>query len=550
MARIPTEMDHPTGDLAPQSQGGSALDRNGFYTPSGLTSRSPMRRPNPLRGLILPLIVAIVCGLGAFVVSNYYMTRWYTSSTTILFPTSASQSGIISSLLGNAAGGPATIPILGPYSTPQYGTDANSAILVMDSGRTKGEVMNRLHLAQRWHLPPDQAGARFNKNVTFLVDKDGLLGIQANDTNPLLAQQIVNAYVQALRDVSTQLSTATAHDNVVALRQKYEAAQEKLASHENDLVALQERMARTMPMGIAVTGSYVDLVNQQTAAQTDLYATNAEIAAQIQTAKKTYGSNLNLPTSVAFSNSTIQELDKAKADFATVSAEYGPAYPGYREAQNRVIQAEQQAKTELQRQYAAVTQFITPDMTALYVKRQSLQARLDTLRQVAAERRTAMVSLPDAQRRESDLNHQILLDNTTDTMLAQALTQAELIEKRDVPMFTIMDAADVPSEPSLPRVGYTTALAAIAGFLLTLAWLAARSHLGQPTSQEQMRRWTDAYGLTERDAVPQALTTDVSASLPERPAPQLSQPNGAATSHSPHEAAASDAEDIAGSPRQ
>jgi uncharacterized protein involved in exopolysaccharide biosynthesis len=551
MARTPTEMDRPGGDLAPQSQGGSALDRNGFYTASGLPSRAPIHRPNPLRGLILPLVVAIVCGAGAFVVSNFYMTRWYTSSTTILFPATASQSGLLNSLLGNSAGGPATIPIIGPYTTPQYGTDANSAILVLDSGRTKGEVMNSLHLAQRWHLTPDQAAARFNKNVTFLVDKDGLLMLQASDTNPHLAQKIVNTYVKALRDVSTQLSTETAHDNVVALSQKYEAAQEKLARHENDLVALQERMARTMPLGMTVTVSYADLVNQETAAQTDLSATNAEIAAQIQTAKKTYGSNLNLPTSVAFSNSTIQELDKARADFATVSAEYGPAYPGYREAQDRVTQAEQQAKTELQRQYAAVTQFITPDMTALYVKRQSLQARLDNLRQVAAERRTAMVSLPDAQRREADLNHQIALDNITDTTLAQAVTQAELIEKRDVPMFTIMDAAGVPGEPSLPRVGYTTALAAIAGFLLTLAWLAARAHLGQPTSQEQMRRWTDAYGLTERDAVPQALSAEASATLPERSAPQLSQPGGAASSSTaPRETVAADAEDTAGSPRQ
>jgi hypothetical protein len=131
------------------------------------------------------------------------------------------------------------------------------------------------------------------------------------------------------------------------------------------------------------------------------------------------------------------------------------------------------------------------------------------------------------------------------------VTQAELIEKRDVPMFTIMDAAGVPGEPSLPRVGYTTALAAIAGFLLTLAWLAARAHLGQPTSQEQMRRWTDAYGLTERDAVPQALSAEASATLPERSAPQLSQPGGAASSSTaPRETVAADAEDTAGSPRQ
>ncbi len=489
-----------TGELAPHADD-QPLDRNGYRSYESLPpmGRTPRKRAAVWPRLVLPFVVAAVCGTGAFVVSNFYMTKWYTTGESIWFPGTGSQGNGILSLIGGAsADSSGSVPILGGlYSSPQFGSGTNTAITALDSGRCKAKVMTKLDLARRWHLPPDQAGDRFNKNVTYGIDKNGLLTVQANDTDPRTAQQIVVAYVQAMREVSTELSISFAHRNLVAVRQKYESANAQLMEQESELVALQRRTAKALPLGSASNGAYVDLVNERTATQIDLNTTLAEIAAQQQNAKSAYSSGLSLPLSVPFAQDTMARLRKAESDFAQVKSVYGPDYPGYREAQDRLTQAQADAKSEMQRQLSATQKGITPDLSALYVKQASLQARLDALNQATAAREADVLSLPQAQMREADLAREVGINTDLVKTLAQGVQQAELAEQRDVPTFEVVDGAGVPGQPSLPRVGFTTALAAVAGFLLTLSWLAASTLLRQPASMAQIRRWSDAYGLTD-----------------------------------------------------
>ena len=489
-----------SGELAAQTLGGGgALEKNGFHQ-AGTAASVPQpqaRRPSPFRTLILPVVVAAVCGTGAFIASNFYMTRWFTSATTLWFPATGNQGagGVLQSLIGGGAADPTgSIPIAnGLYNSPRFGSGPNTAMTALDSGRAKGEVMEKLHLAQRWHLSPGKAAERFNKNTSYGVDKDGLLAIQATDTDPHLAYQIVTTYVQAMQDFSTQLSTSFAHKNLVAVREHYAEAHAALLRQENELVALQTKTARKMPLGSAATTAYVDLVNQKTAMQTELNATNAAIGAQIQTARKTYGGSLNLPTSVPFANSTIQDVRKAEADFARVSAIYGPEYPGYREAQDAVTQARARANAELKRQLSATTQFISPEMSGLYIKQRTEQSQLDSLSAAADSRKTDMLSLPAAQMREDELKRQIGLSTSLDSMLDQAVTQAELAEKRDVPTFTVIDGAGVPDTPVLPRVPFMTALATVAGFLVAMAFQISRSVLRQTNGLTDFGHITEQY---------------------------------------------------------
>ena len=445
-----------SGELAAQTQSSDgSLEKNGFHQ-AGVAASVPQpqtRRPSPFSTLILPVVVAAVCGTGAFVASSYYMTRWYSTSTTLWFPATGNQGagGILQSLIGGGAADPTgSVPILGGvYNSPNFGSGPNTAMTALDSGHAKGEVMQKLHLAQRWHLSPGKAAERFNKNTSYGVDKDGLLAIQATDTDPHLAYQIVTTYVQAMQDFSTQLSTSFAHKNLVAVRERYADVHATLLRQEKELAALQTQTARTMPLGGAATNAYVDLMSQRTAAQTALDATNAEIKAQIETARKTYGGNLDLPTSVPFANSTIQDVRKAEADFARISAIYGPEYPGYREAQDAVTQARARANAELKRQLSATTQFISPEMSGLYIKRATEQSQLDSLTAASDARKTDMLSLPAAQMREDDLKRQVSQSNLLDSTLNQAVAQAELVEKRDVPTFTVIDGAGVyPTRPS------------------------------------------------------------------------------------------------------
>lgn len=528
----------PAGNIEPRQMGDSLPERNGngYHRPEA--APAARRRPHWWLGLALPLLVGAACGGGANYYCKHSATRWYVSGTTIWFPATGNQgaSGIISSLVGGASADPSgSVPVLGGlYASPQFGTGPNTAMTALASGRCQGKVIQRLNLPARWHLPPDKAAERFTKNVAYSVDRNGLLAITAMDTDPALAMKIVNTYVQSMKEVSTELSMAQARAITQAVTQKYQRQKARLLNQEASLVALRRGQVERLPLGATASASYADLVSQRTKTKIDLQQTDAQIRSLQQQARRTYGNGLGLSTSVPFAQETTASLRKAERDFAIVRGTYGPDNPNYQEAELRVQQAQAQLRDEMRRQLSAVQQGITPDLASLLTKQRSTRAQLDGLSQAIVTLKSNVLSLPEAQMREAQITNDVKNQEALVNTLESARLQAELAQQRAVPTFQTVDPAGVPDMPVLPRVTFTTVLAALAGLLLALAAQVAVAVTRRPALAAGLRRWADRYALVDEVGSPVLESGGATRALPRAEAPAaLESPAGPAQAPAP-----------------
>lgn len=512
-----------SGELVTPPNNDNPLEKNGVRHNGA--APAPPRRRRRLPALLLPIVAAIVCGASAYFICANYVTPWYRSGTTLYFPPNGSpgNSNIITSLLGGGTvDSSGSVPVLGGiYNVPLVGSGPSTAIMALSSGRCQGLVASRLNLEQRWHMTPDKVSERLTKNVTYEIDKNGLLSVQALDTNAAMAEQLVHAYVNAMRDVSKDLTLAQSHKILVSLEGKLEQKQAALRSEQDDLVNLELRTTRDIPLGPDSASAFGDLDSQRRIAAIDLKTTQAEIDQSMKTAKE--AQDVSLPAEMPYAQQARVRLRDLEAKLATAKSTLGPDNTQLQELEIQTKQAQSEYAAELKREITVVKKGVAPDIAALILKRASLQAKLDGINQAIKPLRSSVMSLPEAQMQDQRLKTDVARDENLVNMLATAVQQAQIAEQRNVPTFQTVDAPHVAKKPTLPRIGYTTALAAVAGFLLGLAWQVARVLLRQPTTQETMRRWADAYGLTEEDESYDRLSDDGSPeSLPLPTAQRLS----------------------------
>ncbi len=495
----------PAGSREPVPAPRSA-EKNGHHStalsvplPSTPDPAAPAPRRVMLgRVLVLPLLLALTCGLAAWVVTSFFMTRWYQSGATLYFPAATGGGGgLLQQITGTPSGDPAVSQDGGLYSSPLVGTNINMAMSVLATGRVQGKVMTELHLDKRWHLPMDQASARLSKSVSSGIDRNGFLAIQAQDTDPATTVQIVNAYVKAMQQVSTELTTLLARRNRQALQARLDALNTRLLSEQNALANMQMQANRSTPLGIGAQSAYQALDAERQATQIDLKQAKALLAARLRTAKETTSNAVNLPAQLPYAQAARQKLNDLQSQFSATKAVYGPDYPQYQQQQAEVKQAQAQYEEEVKRETVAVQKGITPDVAQLMANVSGLQTKLDGIHQAAAPLRSDLQSLPLDQMRQARLLSRVGMD----TELVKAMTldvgRAQEVEDRNAPAFEVIDGAGLPNKPVLPRIWFTTTFATIAGFLLGLAWLVGRTAIREASVQDMLGRIADKYQMME-----------------------------------------------------
>lgn len=485
-------------ERAPSANG--LPDKNGNGRHRHETPPPPARRRAPLwRSLVLPVLVGVMCGGSAYYVSKHYMKPVYSTGTTLLFssPSSGGMSSLLSGLTGgmggaDAGGNISLIP--GIYSAPQFGSTPGSAMSIMATGQFQSKVVTRLNLPAQWHVSPEEAYGRLNKSLTYGVDRNGYLGIQASDPNPVLAAKLVNTSVQALLDTARQMNTSRTGKVRDQLQRTLDNRLRKLSLENAQLAALQAGNIRRYPLGTGTSTTYQALVQDKIDTQEELNQATTQLNRQIRTARRTYGEGTNLPTSVPFAGDTLTKLRKAESDFRTAENTLGPDNPDYQKAELALKQARAETQAEAKRQIAAVNTGLTPDISTLAIKQATLQGKLDYIDKTIAPIKNAMQSLPAAKIQEDQLTADVGLMRNQVNMLQMALQTAQLADgSQSLPPFTVVDKAGIPDKPVAPRPLFMMVFAAIAGFLLAAAFQIARAVLRQPALTDEVRRWSEKY---------------------------------------------------------
>lgn len=431
----------------------------------------------------LPILTAAVCGLASYGVASH-LPKAYRAETTLWFPSVGNQgaASIIGELNGlglnqaptDTAG---SVPILsGMLNSPQVASGPNTAISVMSTLRCRTIVAQTCHLDKRWHLPMPKVLQRLTEVVAIGVDKNGFLAIEATDSDPHLAARIDQAYIDALHSLATHYSAMPARTNREFVQTQLDAAKTELTGLENTLVAAQQRSGHALSADAAkLPDTLMDLDNQATQARVDLGATDAQIQWQIEAAKKTYHSSLNLPARAPYAQQSRQRLQDLETQYAVANATLGVDNPDLLLLKAKLDAARTEVRSEVRDELSSVKSGIAPDVIALYTTRASLQARLNGLNSARQSLQSKVASLPQAQMQNTRLASQVEAQRGLVQTLRGQLTWAKLAEQRDIATFEVMDPPAAPVEPFSPRVGFITALSTVAGFLLGIALLVGRS---------------------------------------------------------------------------
>jgi capsule polysaccharide export protein KpsE/RkpR len=267
---------------------------------------------------------------------------------------------------------------------------------LLESGTVEGHLIDRFHLQQVYHTRYRFTTAKHLARLTTIADdkKSGVITIAVQDTDPVRARDLAQAYLDELNNLLTRTSTSSAHRERVFIEGRLRSVgvdleQAQLALSEfaskNSAIDIKEQTRGLVDAGARVQG---ELLVEQSGLQSlrQIYGdgnvrvreTEARIAALQHDLQKMTGSSAPLPSQDA-------SLDQA----ASGDEDKGELYPPLRQL---------------------------PRLAVPY----------------------------------ADLYRRVRVQETVFELLTQQYEIARLEEAKDVPVVTVIDPPGVPERKSFP----------------------------------------------------------------------------------------------------
>ncbi len=158
----------------------------------------------------------------------------YTAIAMIL-PPQTPQSSLTAMLgqLGSLAGLGGSSPLKNP---------ADLYIGILQSRSVRDQVIAHFHLQQQWHLKTLSAARGVLADTSeFESTKDGMIQISVKQTDPLLASEIANFYVNSLGNVNSSMAVTEAAQRRLFFEQQLDAEKTTLSNAEEDLKKTQQK---------------------------------------------------------------------------------------------------------------------------------------------------------------------------------------------------------------------------------------------------------------------------------------------------------------------
>lgn len=180
----------------------------------------------------LPLFAGLIA-----VVVSLCLTPVFTARTTLLPPQGNNSGGAAAALasLGGLAG-------LAGIGTG--GTTVDTVLSMLKSRSAKDKIIEQFDLMNRFEEDVrEDVYLKLDSLVQISSEKkSGLITIEVDDEDPVVAAEMANAYYQVLRDLMTRVAVTEAQQRRVFFEKQFVQAKEDLGSAE---IALKETQERT-----------------------------------------------------------------------------------------------------------------------------------------------------------------------------------------------------------------------------------------------------------------------------------------------------------------
>lgn len=215
----------------------------------------------------------LFCGVAALG-GSFLIKPTFTAETTFL-PPQQQQSAAAAMLQGLGS--------LGGLAGAASGlkNPADQYVAFIKSRSVQDALVKRFELIDRYEAELHEDALRsLEKNVRISAGKDGLIKIEADDTEPAFSAELANAHVEELRKLLSRLAVTEAQQRRAFYERQLEQSKAKLAQAQADLQGsgIQEGALRAEPRMAAET--YAKLKAEVTSAQVKIQAMRSYFSEQ------------------------------------------------------------------------------------------------------------------------------------------------------------------------------------------------------------------------------------------------------------------------------
>ncbi|HEY4010934.1 MAG TPA: Wzz/FepE/Etk N-terminal domain-containing protein, partial [Acidobacteriaceae bacterium] len=203
--------------------------------------------------------VSLIVSLGL----AFLIPKQYKASASIMPPDQqGSGAMMLAALLGHGGLGS-----LGSLATGLMGGHSTTALFVnlLESGTVRGHLIDRFNLQHVYHTRYRITTAKHLARRTTIKDdkKSGVITIEVEDTDPVRARDMAQAYLDELNKLVNQTSTSTARQERIFIERRLQAvnsdlerAQVELSefSSRNSTVDIKEQTRAMVDAGARVQG--------------------------------------------------------------------------------------------------------------------------------------------------------------------------------------------------------------------------------------------------------------------------------------------------------
>jgi uncharacterized protein involved in exopolysaccharide biosynthesis len=376
--------------------------------------------------------IALVVSL----VIAFAIPKSYKATGSIMPPDQQGSGAMLLAALAGRSGG---LGSLGSLAGGLLGGHPTTALYVslLESGTISDHLIDKFHLQEVYHKRYRFTTAKRLAHLTTITDdkKSGVITIAFEDTDPVRARDMVQAYLDELNHLLTRTSTSSAHQERVFIENRLhsvgidlEQAQLALSefSSKNSTIDIKEQTRGLVDAGARIQG---ELLVEQSG---------------LQSLRQIYGDgNVRVRETEARIASLQRDLKKMTGSSAPLPAGNGDANPTTTDAQ---------------------------DKGDLY----------PSLRQ-----------LPRLAVPYTDLYRRVRVQETVYELLTQQYEMSRIEEAKDIPVVAVIDAPGIPEKKSFPPRLLLTLLLTFLAFAATATVILIRDRWSRVDSGDPRKKLAD-----------------------------------------------------------
>ena len=417
--------------------------------------------------------IALIPTIIMAIIAMFVMTPVYQGKTSIILPLQRSSSLLRRSLSD------LNVPISSMSSLLDTSPTLYNHIAIIESRNLAIRVYNYMlnekgidlvetypDIARKTNLTQDEKvlklSGRLRKKVKIDDTDRGLGVITFLHTDPVIAAEVANAYVNQTLVFLNDVNRATQSDLVTFLGARQNEVDESLKKAELDIQKAKEEtgILFTEENARNLIGRYGDIEALVAQSEINYRGTLSHVKGLEESGleMKGYASWMALgtepgeappvPSVDALSDATIEKLRSQLGDLE-VSRQQTMLWATEDNPEVAILNREiESVRKELYREYA---NYYDAEVATLMVESASYQAQLDVSQGILDELDKKIQEFPPEERRLVELERDRDVYESIYYVVTQELEQARIQELREETPFTVLDEAIVPNKPVLPR---------------------------------------------------------------------------------------------------